>query len=312
MGAPRLAILRSLLIALILTTCSAAADTGPQSVPSVTPESEARESVPAGERLVVLDWTLLETLIALGFPPAAAADLEGYQTWVGAPALPEGIVDIGLRNQPNLELLSQLNPDRFLIPPLFANVAPLLSRIGPVETLPLYSDEGPLWPNLREFTRAVARYTPEPNAAGKLINRVESRLDAIAGALPADLPPFLIVQFMDSRHVRVFGDNSLYDAVFERLGIANAWQGKTNAWGFSLVGIEALAEKGNLSASSPRLLVVEPMPPGLREEMQSSGLWQSLPAVSRGGVLYLPPAWSFGGLPSAQRFAELLQEGLQQ
>lgn len=264
----------------------------------------------AGERLVVLDWTLLETLVALDHPPAGAADLDGYQTWVGRPALPPGIVDIGLRNQPSLELLSQLEPDRFLIPPLFASLAPLLSRIAPVEVLALYNAEGPLWPNLLHFTREVAEYTGDPDAAERLIDRVEDQLASLAAELPANSGPVLVVQFMDDRHVRVFGDQSLYSAVLERLGLENAWRGVTNAWGFSLVGIEALAALENLSAPAPRLLVVEPLPPGLREQMAQSGLWQSLPAVARGDVVFLPPAWSFGGLPSAERFAELVHEAL--
>jgi ABC-type Fe3+-hydroxamate transport system substrate-binding protein len=264
------------------------------------------------ERLIAMDWTLLETLVALGYPPIGAADLGGYGTWVGKPPLPEDIVDIGLRTQPNLELLSQLAPDQFLLAPLFANLKPLLSRIAPVEVIPLYAAEGPFWSNLREFTRAVAHFTPDPESADALIARVEARLETLAETLPDDLPPLLVVQFMDGRHVRVFGKHSLYSAVLKRLGVATAWQGKTNYWGFSVVGIEALADADNLLGDEARMVVVEPLPAGVQAQLESSGLWQSLPSVARGDVLYLPPAWSFGGLPSAQRFAELISAAVQE
>ena len=273
-------------------------------------ENPARDGGYSDSGLAVLDWTMLETLIALGHPPVAAADLEGYRTWVGQPSLPEQIVDIGLRTQPNLELLSQLELDQFLVPPMFSSLEPILSRIAPVEVLPLYSAEGPLWERLRQFTRGLASYTPEPESADLLIQKVEARLAEIAEELPEDTPPLLIVQFMDDRHVRVFGEHSLYSAVLDRLGLETAWQGKTHYWGFSLVGIEALAEAGNLLSEDARMVVIEPLPAGVEGQLEQGGLWRSLPAVQRNDVLYLPPAWSFGGLPSALRFAELLNTAL--
>lgn len=283
----------------------------PLSASAALPASQASSPMyKTQERLVVMDWTMLETLIALGHPPIGAADLNGYKTWVGSPPLPGEVVDIGLRNQPNLELLSQLAPDRFLVAPIFASLEPLLSKIAPVEIIPLYTGEGSLWQGLQAFTRSLAGYTPEPEAADRLIKQVEARLDTLARDLPDDLPSLLIVQFMDDRHVRVFGKHSLYSAVLDQMQLGTAWQGKTNSWGFSLVGIEALATAANLSAGPIRMVVVEPLPLGLRARIERPGLWESLPPVARGDVLYLPPAWSFGGLPSAQRFAELLHEAI--
>ena len=280
-----------LIIAVVLATAAivAAADT-----PSPEPP-----------RLAVLDWTLLETLIALDQPPVAAPNLDGYRTWVGDPPLPAGVVDIGLRTQPNLELLSQLAPDRILLPPLFANLTPVLSRIAPVEVVPLYSREGPLWSNLLDYTQEVAALAGVADAADDLIRSVERRLEDIAAALPP-LPALLVVQFQDGRHVRVFGSNSLYGTVLQRLGIRNAWLGKTSYWGFSLVSLDALADRSRLAAGPLRMVVIEPLPAGVRPRLRDSGLWRNLPAVAGAGAVHLPPTWSFGALPSARRFAELL------
>jgi ferric hydroxamate transport system substrate-binding protein len=109
---------------------------------------------------------------------------------------------------------------------------------------------------------------------------------------------------MDERHVRVFGENGLFQAVLERLGLENAWQGDTNVWGFSLVGLEALIER------EARLVVVEPYPTGVEEKLARSALWQRLPSVRDDSLITLPPVWSFGALPSARRFAELLVAAL--
>ena len=114
-----------------------------------------------------------------------------------------------------------------------------------------------------------------------------------------------MVQFMDARHVRVFGDNSLYHAVLEQIDLANAWDRPTNAWGFSLVGLEALYDYPEVT-----LVVVEPLPAGVEESLAKSGLWQHLPSVENATLLRLPPVWSFGALPSAQRFARELVAAL--
>ncbi|PRY68274.1 ABC transporter substrate-binding protein [Halomonas ventosae] len=264
------------------------------------PRAQAQPAV------ATLDWTLAETLVALGVTPAGVAQVEAYQAWVGAPRLPAATVDLGLRSQPNLELLASLAPERILISPMFANLAPRLSRIAPVTTLPLYSPGRETWPQLHELTREVGRLAHRKAAAERLIAETEARLEAQRQRLPARVPPLLVVQFMDERHVRVFGAGGLYQAVMARLGLENAWRGETNAWGFSLVGLEQLAGR------EARLVVVEPYPVGVEAALADSGLWQQQPSVREDSLITLPPVWSFGALPSAQRFADHLVTALEE
>nr|WP_183383676.1 iron-siderophore ABC transporter substrate-binding protein [Halomonas stenophila] len=259
----------------------------------------------APPRLATLDWTLAETLVALEAPPRAVAQVEAYHAWVVEPALPDTTTDLGLRSQPNLELLASLDPDRILISPMFANLTPRLSRIAPVENLTLYRPGLDTWTEMRELTRSIGELVDRPEAATRLIETTEAKLAGLREELGTDQPPLLMVQFMDSRHVRVFGAGGLFQAVLDRLDLDNAWTGATNAWGFSLVGIEALAD---LDA---RLVVVEPYPAGVQETLADSGLWRHLVETSRGTPIVLPPVWSFGALPSAGRFAELLVTALE-
>lgn len=262
----------------------------------------ARSDTPT---VATLDWTIAETLVALGVTPQAVAQIDAYHDWVGEPPLPASVTDLGLRTQPNLELLASLEPDRILISPMFANLTPRLSRIAPVENLALYTPEGDTWEQMRELTRQVARLVDHPHAGERLIETTEAYLASLRHSLRDDHPPLLLVQFMDERHVRVFGDNGLYQAALDRLGLANAWQRPTNAWGFSLVSLEALLD------IDARLVVVEPLPVGVEEQLASSGLWQHLPSVRAGTQITLPPVWSFGALPSAKRFATELVAALE-
>ncbi|SFH81682.1 iron-siderophore ABC transporter substrate-binding protein [Modicisalibacter xianhensis] len=255
--------------------------------------------------IATLDWTLAETLLALGVVPAGVAQIEAYGDWVLEPDIPDGVSDLGLRTQPNLELLASLGLDRILISPMFANLEPRLSRIAPVTTIGIYGPDSDPWQSMLKATRQVAEVVNRPQAAERLIESTATYLDETRKELPKNVPPLLLVQFMDARHVRVFGESGLYQAVLDHMGLDNAWPGPTNYWGFSLVGLEKLAE---LDA---QMVVIEPLPVGAAKELQSSGLWRNLRAVRERPVIYLPPVWSFGALPSAKRFADLLATALQ-
>ncbi|EPC02201.1 hypothetical protein L861_15950 [Litchfieldella anticariensis FP35 = DSM 16096] len=268
----------------------------------LAPTHALRADTPA---IATLDWTIAETLVALGVAPQAVAQTDAYRDWVGEPPLPASVTDLGLRTQPNLELLASLEPERILISPMFANLTPRLSRIAPVENLSLYTPEGDTWEQMGKLTRQVAQLVGRPHAGERLIADAEAYLASLRTTLDSsNHSPLLIVQFMDERHVRVFGNNGLYQAVLDRLGLVNAWQGQTNDWGFSLVGIEALVD------IEARLVVVEPYPVGVKAQLANSGLWQHLPSVRDDTLITLPPVWSFGALPSAKRFATELVAAL--
>lgn len=258
-------------------------------------------------RIATVDWTIAETLLALGVTPLAVGDVGPYQAWVGEPRLPAGVVDIGLRTQPNRELLAELKPDRILISPLAAPLAPTLSRIAPVSTIALYDGQTDLWQRLHEVTLTLARMVGKTAEGERLLAGLDRDLASMQAGLPADLPPLLVVQFIDERHVRVFGRYSLFDAVMTRLGLRNGWQEQTNGWGFSVVSIEQF-----MTLPTARLVVVDPIPVGVSERLQEPGLWQHLPLVRQAPVLHLPAVWSFGGVLAARRFAGLLSDALLQ
>ncbi|MFG6667776.1 ABC transporter substrate-binding protein [Halomonas sp. HNIBRBA4712] len=251
-----------------------------------------------------LDWTIAETLLAIDAPIEGVAQIPAYHDWVGEPRIPDSVVDLGLRQQPNFELMAQAPPEGFLISPMFEGLTSKLSRLAPVTSFALYTQGEETWPEILRFTRELGEKTHREAQAAALIDETEALMARLAEQAPATAP-LLMVQFMDARHVRVFGANSLYNAVLERLGIDNAWQEDTNAWGFALTGIEALARFPDAT-----LLIVDPIPAGVEDQLARSGLWQRLPAIEENRVIRLAPVWSFGALPSAQRFARELMQAL--
>src|SRR5690606_16878023 len=65
--------------------------------PQVIPHAMSEACVPeTPQRVVVLEWTYVEDLLALGVQPVGVADIEGYHNWVSIPAaLDENVVDVG-------------------------------------------------------------------------------------------------------------------------------------------------------------------------------------------------------------------------
>lgn len=258
-------------------------------------------------RVVSLDYGLTETLLELGVEPVGVPDLDGYDRWVVEPELPPDVVDVGSTFAPNVELIQQLDPDLILTTPFLAGIRHRLERVAPTLSLAIYRPEGEgALESARAVTRRLGQRLGRREAADRLIQRVDSTLASARDALRTrgDVPLY-VVRFMDPRHVRVFGENSLFDDVLERLDLPNAWEGETNYWGFSTVGIEALATRREV-----RLYYFDPPPREVLSTLDRSALWSRLPFVEAGRVHPIPMVLQTGGLPSAERFARLLVERL--
>jgi iron complex transport system substrate-binding protein len=255
-------------------------------------------------RIVALNWGLVDTLISLGVPPIAVPEATVYDRYVGGPPLDPDVVNIGLRMEPNLELLSALAPDLILIADEQEKLRPRLERIAPTVNFTTFTAERRPWDNAIKATRDLARLLGREAAGEALITDAEAAFSRVGSETGggAELP-VLVVSFMDARHVRVYGDGSLPKEVLERGGLRSAWTGQTNAWGFATVGIEALAE-----APDARLVVIEPVPPGAKSTLDGNPLWRNLPFVAEGRTQTIEPALVFGMVPAAARLADLLAD----
>nr|WP_281502956.1 ABC transporter substrate-binding protein [Ancylobacter crimeensis] len=259
-----------------------------------------------------MDYGLAETMLAFGLPPVALAEADDWETWVVEPALPEAIVNLGAAQEANLELLAALAPDLILSTPWLARSEARLARIAPVETYAIYAPgvTSPYEASVTQTRRLAARLGRAAQgealvaAAGAQMDAIRARRTARAPE-PALQGPVLLVSFLDARHVRVYAPNGLFGEVMARCGVANGWTGETNYWGFAAVGIERLAEM-----NAARLIALEPVPSDAAEVLDRSPLWNSLPFVKAGHVQRIPAALMFGMLPSAMRFARLLDAAL--
>ncbi|WP_087018355.1 iron-siderophore ABC transporter substrate-binding protein [Thaumasiovibrio subtropicus] len=254
--------------------------------------------------IAVIDWTQTETFLALGVTPLATAQQVDYNAWVKTPPIPNHVADMGLRSQPNMERLTELAPDTIFISPMFEALTDQLSRVAPVKNIPLYKEGELNWLALKTYTRALAKEVNAEGAAETLIQDAEDLFLNLKTNNHTPNEPLLIIQFMDSRHVRVYGENSLYAISARQIGFHNAWKESTSHWGFSLVGIDKLL------GINARIVVVDPLPAGAEKRLQHDQLWQQIIAQSTGSLIHIDSVWSYGAIPSATRFASLLFQAI--
>ncbi|WYK05667.1 iron-siderophore ABC transporter substrate-binding protein [Cereibacter sphaeroides f. sp. denitrificans] len=268
--------------------------------------SSLRAAPLSAPRLAAIDWAMLETAVALGHMPVAACELIRFREDSPEPAVPEDVVDLGLRGAPNFELLQLVRPNLILTSPYYTRYEARLMQLAPVLNLPFYVRGEPPLAKTFAALHELARAIDDPGAASRAEEAAEARFDAVAADLrPMADRPLCLVNIGDARHLRAFGFDSLFGSVAARLGLDNAWQGQTRFSFLAPVQIEELA-----SLPEARVVIVGEIPVQARRGLARSRLWQALPAVQGGRVYQLPEVNAFGGLPSALRFAGLLGAAL--
>ena len=73
--------------------------------------------------------------MALGVTPYGVR-YPNYRLWVNEPALPDSVIDVRLRTEPNLELLTQMKPSFLVWSAGYGPSAEKLARIAPVTDSP--------------------------------------------------------------------------------------------------------------------------------------------------------------------------------
>lgn len=259
-------------------------------------------------RIVTLNWAATETLLLLGITPVGVADRDGYYAWVQEPLLPEGVANVGTRVAPSLEAIAELKPDLIVTSGEMAPAADLLERIAPTYVISVYAEGSQPYAKAREMLLTLGDILGRQAQAEAVLTDIESTLDQQRQRLAdagLDKQPVALMNFMDDRHVRLHTPNGLYQTTLQGLGLSNAWPSPGNFWGFTVVGLEAIAP-----FADSRIVVISPTPPGLSSTLSASPFWTYLPPVRRHQVYQIDPVWPFGGVFPVKRLAVLLTDAL--
>lgn len=292
-------------IATLVAALAAAALTAAATTVTGSGGTQRFEAPP--ERVVALSWSLAEQVIALGVTPLAIADPAGYRTWVARPALPQEVIDVGLRQEPNLERIAELDPQVILISDDQRSFAPALERIAPVVHFDTFRADHDNQAAARRTLRELARLFGREARAERELAALDARLAALRDRVHAHYAPVppqvTVVRFVDAARVVVYGANSMPAFALEALGLENGVELPPSKWGIAMRKVEEL---GRIAAGE--VLWIEPF--AQREALFSRPLWQAMPFVREGRLHALPPTWTYGGALSVGYLAQAIVEAL--
>ncbi|WP_367192839.1 iron-siderophore ABC transporter substrate-binding protein [Amorphus sp. 3PC139-8] len=257
-------------------------------------------------RIATIDWAVLETLLAIGIVPVAAAELILFRRVSVEPMVPERVADIGLRGSPNYEALMLASPDLIFSSNYYTWAEPKLRLVAPVESVSVYDLDISPFEAAERAALTIGAGTGRRSAGQALVDETHAHIARLRDRLAGySGEPVIPINLGDPRHFRVFGADSMFGGVIERLGLTNAWRQRTRYSATAPVGLEALA-----GIENAWIVVIPPIPPDARRILSESAFWTALPSVRDGRVLTLAPINPFGALPAALRFAELLANAL--
>ncbi|EKS1844777.1 Fe(3+)-hydroxamate ABC transporter substrate-binding protein FhuD [Cronobacter muytjensii] len=267
--------------------------------------AKARAATVDLKRIVALEWLPVEQLLALGVTPYAVADVPNYRLWVNDPPLPDSVIDVGLRTEPNLELLTQLEPSLMIWSSGYGPAEVQLKRIAPGMGVTFTDGKAPLAMARQSLLTLAERLGLQAGAKAHLdafdqfLTRMKPRFAARGKR------PLLMMSLLDARHALTIGTNSLFQPVLDAVNVPNAWQDDTNFWGSAIVGVERLAQFKDAD-----VICFEHGDDQAMQQLAATPLWQAMPFVRAGRFQRVPAVWFYGATLSAMRFGRVLDNAL--
>lgn len=253
-------------------------------------------------RIAALDWTAVELVNALGLHPIAVTDIPNYRQWVVTPSLPSDTLELGLRNEPNLELLAQLRPDIMILPQYSALPEALLQQFGEVIRYPFTLPGKKILTVARENLHQLAQRLHREALGQHMISQWQEKMTVARQQLSSWRGKrVLLYSFLSPRQVLVMSASSLFGEVLSYLDLQCAWQGSANMWGSAVIGVEQL-----FPVDTDIAIEFMHGERGATSDVEQSGLWQKMPFMQQHNHYQVDGAWMYGGLHAALRFTDQL------
>lgn len=308
------------------TTPSPSAAAAASVAPSATPAADKTITHALGtttikgtpKRIVTLEWAYTEDVLALGLQPVGSADNKGFNTAVNVkPALDASVIDVGTRQEPNLETITGLKPDLIITSTLRSSKNyEALSKIAPTIAFESYPAEG----KGDQYSDMITTFKTISDIVGKkaegdkvLADLDKSFADTKAKLVAAkkDGAEFALTQAFSNQNnavLRMFTDNSMVVQIMQRIGLKNVFKSaKFELYGFSTASVEALPAVQNANF----FYIVQDADNVFDKQLKDNAVWKGLSFVKDNKTFKLPGnTWTFGGPLSAKLFAELAAASL--
>jgi len=260
------------------------------------------------KKVVVLEWTYAENLLALGIQPAGMADIESYGDYVNIePQLDETVVDVGGRQEPNLEAIAEINPD-LIIGVDFRHTAMLeeLERIAPTVIFNPYPEDESidLYQEMETTFLEMAKAVDKTEEADGVLADLEKKYEESAAEIEAadlktkDVILTLAYSGPQAPEIRVFTPNSMASIILDRIGLNNVHQPEQ----YEIFGSSTFNVEGLVQYEDANYLYTVPDEDNIYEnQLAGNAVWENLNFVQEGRTFDLgPDTWLYGGPLSAE------------
>ncbi|HDT0719333.1 TPA: iron-siderophore ABC transporter substrate-binding protein [Proteus mirabilis] len=268
------------------------------------PQTKQPKVIP--QRVVVLDWDLLEQILTLDVIPVGATEIMGYNQWVTYPIAPNTIEEVGMRAEPNLEKIASLQPDVILASSTQQDLLPVLRTIAPVIYLPNFSRQDNAAEVAIAHFKTLAIIFGKQSLAAQKIAEMDEKFNLLKLKLQQafiSLPEVDVIRFSTLTSIFLYTENSTTQYVLNRLGLRSSILLPPQAWGIEQRRMNILQ-----SISSGYVLYMLPFPEA--SKLPQSVLWQAMPFMQNGHFHSVSPVWNYGGVTSLSLMAEAITESL--
>ncbi|WP_138416128.1 ABC transporter substrate-binding protein [Aquibacillus sediminis] len=270
------------------------------------------------ERIVVLEWTYAEDLLALDVQPVGVADMEGYESWVNVDIpFDDSVEDVGTRQEPNLEAISRLDPD--LIIGVDYRHEAILSDLENVADTVLFSPYGEeaaqdQFKDMVDSFNMIGEIVDKEDQAEEVLDHMnqvfDEQSDRIADA-EIENNAYVLTQAFTSQNtptLRLFTDNSIAATVMNNLGLENAYESEQlEAYGYSSTTVETLQN----FQDAHFFYIVQDDDNIFDDQLAGNPVWENLEFVQEERTHKLAGnTWTFGGPISAEVLAKQITDAM--
>ncbi|WP_051693058.1 ABC transporter substrate-binding protein [Marinobacterium lacunae] len=262
-------------------------------------------------RVVVLEFTFVEMLLELGITPVGMPEPKHYAQWLGyASEQLVDVVDVGTRQQPNLEAVAMLEPDLIIaLDYRHMTLFDTLDSLAP--TIMMRYDPGA--GGVTQLEHTVGAMQSLSQLVGKM-DEAEHQLQQFSAALEEDRQALVgqrgrqvsLMHDLGLGHIFwAYAGNSMAAGIARHHGLVYTPDSRPGD-GMQYVRVDELIRQEDL-----HLLLIAYRQGQDLETTLADPMWQLVPARQSERIALLRPnIWAFGSLSSAIRLSREMRDSL--
>ncbi|MCZ0874048.1 Fe(3+) dicitrate ABC transporter substrate-binding protein [Peribacillus sp. AS_2] len=272
------------------------AKTSNQETRTIKHEMGETEMKDTPKKIVTLELSFVDSLNALGIKPIGISDDNKKDMITKLVGQEMDYTSVGTREQPNLEVISSLQPDLIIADAeRHKGIYKDLQKIAP--TIVLKSRESTYQENLDSF-KTIAKAVNKEDAAEKRLSEHEKTIKELKSKLTVDSNMTVLPAVVRDTSFQAHTSSSYDGELLERMGLKNAIQQKQPHAEMNLEQLVEIDPDVLLLANNEGKL--------LTDEWKDNPLWKDLKAVKNGQVYSVDrDLWTrYRGVVSAEAIAK--------